>query len=74
MQDHTRQLLHRALELPPGERAVLVERLIASLGRPGPSPDPQWVRETEDRLAAFRTGELDSIGADEVYAELDRCA
>ena len=52
---------------PPG-----VERIIASLDQPDAFLDALWVKEAEDRLTAYRAGELEAIDAEGVFSELDR--
>ena len=68
----TETLLRQALELPANDRAALVESLIVSLDRPVPALDALWLTEAESRLAAYRSGELGAVDADEVFAELGR--
>lgn len=65
-------VLEQALRLPPNDRAALVENLILSLDNPDPSVDAQWLKEAEDRLAAYRSGELAAVDAEQVFAELGR--
>ena len=72
MSQSAKAILHQALELPSNDRAALVEGLIASLDKPDPALDAMWLKEAEDRLAAYRTGELDAIDADRVFAELGK--
>ncbi len=65
-------VLDQALRLPANDRAALVENLILSLDKPDPSLDAQWLKEAEDRLAAYRTGELTAIDAEQVFADLGK--
>ena len=65
-------LLRQVLELPANDRAALVESLIVSLDKPDPALDALWLKEAESRLAAYRSGELGAVDADEVFAELGR--
>ena len=65
-------LLRQALELPANDRAALVDGLIVSLDKPDPAVDSLWLKEAESRMAAYRSGELDAVDADEVFAELGR--
>ena len=60
-------LLRQALQLPANDRAALVEGLIASLDKPDPALDALWLKEAESRLAAYRSGELSAVDADEVF-------
>jgi putative addiction module component (TIGR02574 family) len=68
----TETLLRQALELPANDRVALIERLILSLDQPDPAIDALWLKEAESRLAAYRSGELDAVDADQVFAELGR--
>lgn len=65
-------ILDQALRLPANDRAALVENLILSLDKPDPSLDAQWLKEAENRLAAYRSGELAAVDADEVFSELGK--
>lgn len=65
-------LLRQALELPANDRAALVDGLIVSLDKPDPAVDSLWLKEAESRMAAYRSGDLDAVDADEVFAELGR--
>ena len=56
----------------PNDRAALIEGLILSLDQPDPAIDALWLKEAESRLAAYRSGELDAVDADQVFAELGR--
>ncbi len=64
------KLLHEVMRLPASERAALVESLVESLDKPDPALDAVWLREAESRLAAYRTGELGAVDAEEAFAEL----
>jgi putative addiction module component (TIGR02574 family) len=68
----TESLLRQALQLPANDRAALVEGLIVSLDKPDPALDALWLKEAESRLLAYRAGELGSVDAEEVFAELGR--
>jgi len=65
-------LLRQALELPANDRAALVDGLIVSLDKPDPAVDLLWLKEAESRMAAYRSGELGAVDADEVFTELGR--
>ena len=34
--------------------------------------DAEWLREAEDRLSAYQSGELAAVDAEEVFRELDQ--
>lgn len=59
----------QALQLPPDERLALVERILDNLDEPDRSLDALWNQEAQDRLAAYRRGELQSVGLADVIAK-----
>jgi hypothetical protein len=74
MATSAKTLLQQAIQLPAGERAVLADELIESLGAVDPALDAAWLREAQDRLAAYRTGELLAVDAEVVFAGPDKSA
>lgn len=62
-------LSEQAAQLPPAERLVLVERILDSLDVPDPTLDALWAREADDRLAAYRRGEIRALPLSEVLAK-----
>lgn len=72
MTQTAKAILHQALGLPSNDRAALVEGLIASLDKPDPELDAMWLKEAEDRLAAYHTGELSAVDAEQVFADLGK--
>jgi len=70
MSASAQKLLHQAMKLPALERAALVEGLVESLDKPDPALDALWLKEAEDRIAAYRAGELQAVDAQEAFAEL----
>ncbi len=59
-----------ALLLPDTERALLVERLMESIS-PSPSALREaWVREADERMRAFRDGEISAVDGPQAMAEL----
>lgn len=67
------KILNEALNLPPQDRAEVLERLLATFQEP---PDPEleklWAQEAEDRIEAYDRSELDSVSAEEVIARIER--
>ncbi|MEQ8694900.1 MAG: addiction module protein [Gammaproteobacteria bacterium] len=70
MAESVDKLFRKALTLSPNERAGLIDELINSLDQPESSIDRKWADEAEDRLRAYRAGELEAYSAEEVFAEL----
>lgn len=72
MTDVTKKLFREAMRLTAAERAVLVEELLGSLDRPDATLDDLWAKEAEDRLSAFRAGEIEAVPAETVFRELGK--
>lgn len=72
MADSVKVVLDQSLKLPKNDRAALVKNLIFSLDKPDLSLDVQWIKEAVDRIAAYRSGELAAVDAEQVFAELGR--
>ena len=71
MPRNPRQILADALELPPLERAELLECLLSSFGSQGRKAiDALWAQEAEDRADAFDCGEMPGIPAKDVFGEI----
>ena len=69
MQQTAKSLSEQAVQLPPVERMALVEHILDSLDEPDPSMDALWAREADDRLAAYRRGEIRAVPLSEVLAK-----
>jgi len=59
----------QAVQLPPEERMKVVERILDSLDEPDASLDALWAKEADDRLAAYRRGEVKAVALSEVIAK-----
>ncbi len=72
MPRHVDDILANALELPPLERAALVESLLSSFELPSRGTiDSLWAQEAEDRIDAFERGEMAAIPARDVFTEIE---
>lgn len=69
MNSATEEMVRKALELPPGERAELADRLLASLDRPDRDIDRLWRDEVAQRLKAYQTGQAQTVSVEEVLAK-----
>lgn len=47
-----------------------METILATLDKPDPEIAAAWAREAEDRLAAYRRGEIQAVGEDDVFGDL----
>lgn len=59
-----------AMSTAAQERATLVEGLVESLDKRDPALDALWLQEAESRITAYRSGELEAVDAEAVFAEL----
>lgn len=69
MTDAAKILSRQARSLSPAERLELVDDLLASLDESDPKIDALWSREAEDRLAAYRRGDIKAVPLQEVLAK-----
>ncbi len=73
MTDRSKKILAEALELPPSERATLVEELLSSFEFPVRKEiDLLWSKEVEERIDAYERGELRAFPSEDVFRRLDR--
>ena len=73
MPKRAEHILAEALELPPVERAELVENLLSSFEfQARKAVDALWAHEAEDRIDAFDSGEMTAISAEAVFAEIEK--
>ncbi|MBI4691311.1 MAG: addiction module protein [Nitrospirae bacterium] len=73
MHKQREQILSEALELPPMERAELVENLLSSFEFPSRKKiDDLWAQEAESRIDAFDRGEISAIPAKEVFEKIEK--
>jgi putative addiction module component (TIGR02574 family) len=68
----TNEILKQILALPASDRAELADSILASLEPSDPDLMKLWAAEAEDRVAAFKRGELEAIDAEIVFDEIDR--
>jgi putative addiction module component (TIGR02574 family) len=69
MTEAAKELSAKARKLSPAERLELVEDLLASLDEPDAQIDRLWAKEAEERLAAYRRGEIKAVPLQEVLAK-----
>ena len=73
MTTQSEQVLHEALDLPPVERAELVEQILASFDFPARKEiDDLWAKEAEDRIDAYERGEVGTVPIKQVFEKIDR--
>ena len=69
MTDAAKSLSKQARDLSAAERLDLVDDLLASLDESDSKIDALWAKEAEDRLAAYRRGEITAVPLQEVLAK-----
>jgi len=75
MTPQSQQILREALDLPPIDRAELVEQILASFEFPARQDiDAAWAQEAEERIDAYERGEIDSSPANKVFKDINRQA
>jgi len=75
MTPQSQQILREALELPPIDRAELVEQILASFEFPARQDiDAAWAQEAEDRIDAYERREISSSPANKVFKDIDQQA
>ena len=73
MLEYRDEILTKALELPPMERAELVESLLSSFEFPSrKNIDALWAQEAESRIDAFERGNIAAIPAKNVFEEIEK--
>lgn len=67
--ESSRLLLEKALQLKPQEKFIIIEGLLTNLDEPDKEIEEIWAVEAEKRLAAYRSGQLKGISADDIFGE-----
>lgn len=71
MSENREKILAQALELPPIERAELIEELLSSFEFPSrKSIDEMWAKEAENRIDAYERGQLTATPAKDVFNKI----
>ena len=73
MTKQTKSVLENVLDLPPIERAELVECILASFDFPERATiDREWADEAEQRLDAYDQGKIKAKSVSKVFEKIDR--
>ena len=64
----------QAAQLAPEERIQLVERILNSLDQPDAALDALWANDANDRMAAYRRGEIKAVALIDVIAKYNQSA
>jgi putative addiction module component (TIGR02574 family) len=68
----TAQIIHEAESLPVEERTLVVDSLLRSLNPPDPELDRVWAAVAKRRLEELRSGRVQPVPGEEVFAKLRR--
>ncbi len=69
MNKQTEKITEEAKRLSPMERAEVVEGILASLDVTDPDLDRKWAAEAQDRLDAYRRGDVEAQDIDKILAK-----
>lgn len=72
MSETAKTLSERARELPPAERLRVVDDILSSLDETDVALDRLWAKEAEDRLSAWRRGEIRDQPLEDVLRDFHR--
>ena len=74
MSDTLKEPETKSKSLTPEERAQLAGLFLESLDAPLSEIEDAWEREIEQRAAAYHRGELQTVSAEDLFAEARRFA
>ena len=66
----TTEIIHKATSLPVEERTMVIDPLLRTLNAPDPEIDRQWVTVAKRRLEELRSGRVNPIPGEEVFARI----
>ena len=69
MNTTSQTIIEQAKQLSALEKIEVVDALLASVDKPDAEVDKQWANEAEDRLAAYRRGEVKALDLNQVLAK-----
>ena len=73
MSAQSKRILLQVLDLPPVERAALIEEILSSFDFPARAElDSAWAKEAEDRIDAHDRGEIKTTPARRVFSKINR--
>jgi putative addiction module component (TIGR02574 family) len=66
------EIIRDADSLPVEERTMVVDALLRSLNPPDPEMDRQWAAAAKQRLEQLRSGQVEPVPGEEVFARIRR--
>ncbi len=67
---NTKDIIQKAAALPVEERIIVADSLLRSLNIPDPDSDTEWIAVAKRRLAELRSGRVNSVPGDQVFARI----
>jgi len=67
---NTIDIIREAESLPVEERAILVDSILRTLNHPDSKVDRKWIVVAKRRLKELRSGHVESVTGDEVFAKV----
>jgi len=67
---NTKDIIQEASALPVEERIIVVDSLLRTLNVPNPDIDTEWAGVAKRRLAELRSGRVNPIPGDQVFARI----
>ena len=67
---NTAEIIRDAESLPVEERTLIVDSLLRTLNPPDPEIDQKWANVAKRRLEELRSGRVQPIPGDEVFAKI----
>jgi len=66
----TEDIIQEAASLPVEERIIVVDSLLRTLNVPNPDIDQEWVGIARRRLVELRSGRVNPVPGDKVFARI----
>ena len=66
----TKDIIREAATLPVEERVIVVDSLLRTLNPPDAGIDKAWARIAQRRLADLRSGRVQPVPGDQVFAKV----
>lgn len=67
-----KELISEAISLPVEERAILADTILRSLNPPDSDMDRKWAAVARRRLGELRSGQVEVVPGDDVFAKIWR--
>ncbi|MGE5295835.1 MAG: addiction module protein [Solirubrobacterales bacterium] len=67
-----KELIEEVISLPVEERAIVADSILRSLNPPESDIDRQWMQVAQRRLEELRSGKVQAIRGEEVFARISK--